>query len=279
MTTSKYYMFNGTQVVLFLDENKAKNLGLNIIETDTFSHAAVKYDDIKDRDDVTEDMLYVPYDNVKEGDEIVLSDDAMDDLFECPECRFCTKAWAKLCHAYFEFSYENNRPYRGSQLERLFDDIKYFTRRNDYFVLESLRDEYNTEMHKHLKDGVAPDTLVNFNAAFKNVIGESFDEWKQRVTEFEAWWDADESITGDDADRSYELADNAIIGESYDDPEAHLNYGLIRYMKRKYTEAELMEFSKNKVEEVADTSDSEAVKAFAARIFYKTIFCAHKQEL
>ena len=266
MTISKYYMFYGTQVVLFLDEYKAKDLGLNIIETDTFSHAAVKYDDIKDRDDVTEDMLYVPYDNVKEGDEIVLSDDAMDDLFECQECRFCTKAWAKLCHAYFEFSYENNRPYSGSQLAILIDDIKYYTGKNDYFELEYLRDKYNAEMHKHLNDGVVRFELVGFNKAFEDVIGVSFDEWKQRTTEFETWWDAGESVAGGDEARAYELADNAIIGDEYNEPEAHLDYELIRYLKP------LMELCKDQVEDVASTTDSEAVKAYATRIVYKHLF-------
>lgn len=272
MTTSKNYRLNGTQVVLFFDEDEARDLGLNIIETDEFSTAAVKYDDIKDRNDVTENMLYVPFNDAKEGDEIMLSHDAMDDSYECPGCRFCTKTWAKECHAYFEFSYEDDMPYRGSQLADLIDSIKYYTGKNDYLELESLCDKYNAEMQKHMNDVSAPDAMVDFNKAFKKVIGESFDEWKQRTTEFETWWGAAESVASDDENRADELAGDAIMGDAYDEPEAHLDYELIRYLKHTHSEVELMNICKEKVEDAASTTDSEAVKACAAQIVYNRIF-------
>ena len=268
MKTNKNYMFKGVQVVIFFYDDDAKKLGLNIIETDAFGHAAVKYDDVKDRDDVDEEMLYTPLYDAEEGEEIIISYDAMDVDYEGPDCRFCTKEWAKECHAYFEFSFNQGEPYKGSQLAQLIKDINYYADRNDYRTLDEKRSSYDAEMGKHYGDVTVGDAMVSFDEAFEKTI-QNYEEWKNEAMEFEKWWDAGESVKGDDEQRAYELADSAIEG---DDPGAPLDYSWIRQQKKQNTEAQLKAICKNNVEVAALHTDSEAIKAYAAQIVYNRIY-------
>ena len=64
------YMYEGTRVVFFMDVDDAEKLGLNIIKTDEFAHAAVSYDEVKNLPIETwKGMVYWPQCNGGEGDD------------------------------------------------------------------------------------------------------------------------------------------------------------------------------------------------------------------
>ena len=99
------YMYEGTRVVFFMDGRDAEKLGLNIIDTDEFYHAAVSFEEVKDLPiESYKDCLWWPQGS-SDGDdcEIIIApvtaeDAATDEKFDL----FCS-----VGHYKFEVAWDN----------------------------------------------------------------------------------------------------------------------------------------------------------------------------
>jgi hypothetical protein len=62
------------------------------------------------------------------------------------------------------------------------DDIFGLVSEKDVDGLEEIRKEYDDEMYRKCKEaGAEFDACVNFNKAFEEAIGDSFENWKIRT--------------------------------------------------------------------------------------------------
>lgn len=166
------YKHNGHDVVL-IDVEQAKKLGVKIIETDTI-WAMVNAKEVSSDIETFEADGYP-----LEGEEIVY-DFALSEDGHFLETFFAAD-WVKMSAVYYEYDYDpdTGKPHRGSELDQLMDDIFGLVSEKNADGLEEIRKEYDDEMYRKCKEaGAEFDACVNFNKAFEEAIGDSFENWK-----------------------------------------------------------------------------------------------------
>ena len=95
-----YYMYNDEKVVFFMDEDDAKKLNLDIIDTDEYCHAAVLYSESA-QEWLNNDLLWWPQTTYSERDsdgiEIVIAEIHPEDACsDCPDAElFCSRKFAQ----------------------------------------------------------------------------------------------------------------------------------------------------------------------------------------
>lgn len=166
------YKHNGHDVVL-IDVEQAKKLGIKIIATDTI-WAMVNAKEVPSDIETFEADGYP-----SEGEEIVY-DFALSDDGHYYNAFFAAD-WVKMSAVYYEYDYDpdTGKPHRGSQLDNLKNDISRFVREKDGDGLDELHKSYDDKMLQKCKEtGAEYNACVNFDKAFEDSIGDSFENWK-----------------------------------------------------------------------------------------------------